>query len=100
MRALRTIQANQRRITLRETFQPYTSAKTSPKIYDKGKRIVPASRVSPANWVILVEAILEMISMTQKNVTRVVNRKEFMRWSVLSDTQKSINDFLSILRVK
>ena len=78
MRALRTIQANQRRITLRETFQPYTSAKTSPKIYDKGKRIVPASRVSPANWVILVEAILEMISMTQKNVTRVVNRNEFI----------------------
>jgi hypothetical protein len=32
MRALRRIHANPRRITFLEIFQPYTSAKTSPKI--------------------------------------------------------------------
>ena len=47
-------------------------------MYDNGKRIVPASRVRPANWVIFVEAILEIINMTQKSVTRIVKRNEFI----------------------
>ena len=50
----------------------------SPKIYDNGKRIVPASSVKPANCVIFVDAIFEMIRMTQKSVTRIVKRNEFI----------------------
>jgi hypothetical protein len=75
---LRRIHPKPRRITLREVFQPYTSANISPKIYESGKRIVHASRVSPANWVIFVDAIFEMMRITQKSVTRVVNRNEFI----------------------
>lgn len=67
MTAMRTLQPNPIHITLLALENPYTSVKISPKIYAKGKRIVPASNVKKPKEVIFEDAIFEIRRIATKS---------------------------------